>query len=101
MRWSSKDAKRLEVLEYSGGEQVWQSLQVGFEPAFKTITGGIFEFGFTDAMLQMWASFITELCGGKVKRFAGCVTPEEVAASHRLFTAAMESQGRGAVVRVE
>ncbi len=100
-RWASTNPRLLEVLAFSGGEQAWQQIQTGYEPAFKTITGGIFEFGFTDSILQMWASFVQELAQGKpIKRFAGCVTPQEAAMSHRLFTAALLSQRQQAVVNV-
>ena len=93
VRYSTRDPKRLEWLEYSGGEQVWGEVQTGHETAFKTITGPIFEFGFPDAILQMWAAFLHELVHGQpLKRFAGSVTLEEVALSHRLFTAALTSQ---------
>lgn len=93
LRYSTRDPKRLDVLEYSGGEQAWGHVQTGHETAFKTITGPIFEFGFPDSILQMWAAFLYELVRGRpLKRFAGCVTPEEVALSHRLFTAALRSQ---------
>lgn len=92
-RFSTKNPKRLEVLEYAGGEQIWQQIDMGHETAFKSITGGIFEFGFSDAILQMWAAFLYEMTEGKpLRRFAGCVTPEETALSHRLFAAALESQ---------
>ena len=92
-RYSTRDPKRLELLDYSGGEQVWGQAETGHETAFKTITGAIFEFGFPDSILQMWAAFLHELAHGlPLKRFAGCVTPEEVALSHRLFTAALVSQ---------
>jgi len=93
VRWSSVHADILEILEYSGGEQAWRQIQTGHETAFKTITGEIFQFGFTDSILQMWAAFLHELAHGKpIKHFAGCVTPDEAALSHRLFTAALESQ---------
>ena len=76
-----------------GGEQNWEQIQTGYEPAFKAITGPIFEFGFSDSILQMWAAFLYELVRGQpLKQFAGCVKPEETALSHRLFTAALESQ---------
>lgn len=101
-RFSTKSPKRLEILEYHGGEQLWQQIDTGYEPAFKTITGGIFEFGFTDAILQMWAAFIYELTKGKsLQKFAGCVTPEEAVLSHKLFTAALESQMEQSVVAIE
>lgn len=98
-RFSTKNPKRLERLEYSGGDQVWGQVDVGQETAFATITGGIFEFGFSDAILQMWAAFVHELQHGRPQaRFAGCATPEETALSHRLFTAALESHRAASVV---
>jgi predicted dehydrogenase len=100
-RWSTANPKIVEVLNYTGGEQIWQHVQTGYDPAFKTITGPIFEFGFTDAMLQMWAAFVYELSEGKpLKRFAQCATPEETALSHHLFTAALESQKNSSTVRL-
>lgn len=99
-RFSTRDPKRLEWLEYTGGEPVWQFRQTGHETAYKTITGVNFEFGFSDAILQMWAAFFHELVHGQSpNRFAGCVTLEEVALSHHLFTAALVSQ-RTATVQI-
>jgi predicted dehydrogenase len=100
-RWSSKNPRRLEVLEYTGGEQAWRQIDMGWEAAFKGITGCIFEFGFTDSILQMWAAFVYELAEGKPKsRFASCVRPEETAMSHRLFTAALKSWKNESVEKV-
>ena len=85
-----------------GADQVWGQIQTGHETAHKTITGGIFQFGFTDSILQMWAAFLHELHHGEpIRRFAGCATPEEAALSHRLFTAALSSQKESRVVKVE
>jgi predicted dehydrogenase len=99
VRFSTRNPKRLELLEYRGGEQVWGQMEVGYEGAFATISGAIFEFGFSDAILQMWAAFLHELeHGSRPARFAGCATPEETAISHRLFTAALESQETGKTV---
>ncbi|OPZ28211.1 MAG: 1,5-anhydro-D-fructose reductase [Lentisphaerae bacterium ADurb.BinA184] len=102
-RWSSTNPRLLETLPYTpGGEQAWQQLQTGYEPAFKTITGPIFEFGFTDSILQMWAAFLHELAHGRPpRRFAGCVTPDEAAVSHRVFTAALASQREARTVSLE
>lgn len=101
-RFSSKNINVLEELHYVvGGEQNWETVDIGHKAAFKSITGGIFEFGFSDSILQMWAAFLYELANGKPKkRFAGCVTPAETALSHRLFTAALESQAEHRVVDV-
>jgi predicted dehydrogenase len=101
VRWTSAHADILEILDYDGGEQAWKQVQTGHETAFKTITGDIFQFGFTDSILQMWAAFLHELAHGTpLRRFAGCVTPEEAALSHRLFTAALESQKNQSTVPV-
>jgi predicted dehydrogenase len=100
-RFSTKNPKLLQVLDYRGGEQIWQQIDMGYDTAFKSITGGIFEFGFSDAILQMWAAFLQELDTGKpLSRFAGCATPEEARWSHRLFTAALESHAQSKVVAV-
>jgi predicted dehydrogenase len=102
-KFSTLNPKCLEVLEYSSNKkQTWQKISMGQEAAFKTITGGIFEFGFTDAILQMWAGFLYELKNGKaVNKFAGCVTPQETFVSHKLFTAALQSQKNASTVNIE
>jgi predicted dehydrogenase len=93
VRFSTKNPKRLELLEYRGGEQAWQQIDLGYDSAFKTVTGEIFEFGFSDSILQMMAAFFHEVAAGAPLRpAAGCVTPDEAAMSHRLFTAALKSQ---------
>ncbi len=100
-RFSTKNPKLLQVLDYNGGVQSWQHIDTGQGTAFKTISGGIFTLSFSDAMLQMWAAFLYELKHGvPLKKFAGCVTPQETALSHKLFTAALESHEKKAVVSV-
>ena len=100
-RFSTKDPKRLEVFGSKARSRCGCQTDLGYDAAFKTITGGIFEFGFGDAILQMWAAFLYEVQHGQPRgRFAGCVTPAETALSHRLFTAALESQEKGTVVGV-
>ena len=101
VRFSTKNPKLLEMLVYDGGEQVWGQMDMGMDTAFASITGGIFESGFSDAVQQMWAAYLYELHHGKpISRFGGCVTPEEAAISHRLFTAALESQRNASTVPV-
>jgi len=100
-RWSSKQANTLEVHDNTDGEQSWKMIDMGHETAFKTITGGIFEVGFPDILLQMWAAFLYEFAHGKPKTmFSGCVTPDEAAASHMLFTAALESHKSSCTVQI-
>lgn len=99
-RFSTREPKRLDYLQYNGGEQVWGQIQTGHETAYKTITGANFEFGSPDAILQMWAAYLHEFFQRKTpKLFAGCTTPEEAALSHRLFTAALLSHRNGEVVK--
>jgi len=102
-RYSSKNTNSIEILDYThGGEQAWQQVDMGHEVAFKSITGGIFEFGFSDSILQMWAAYLYELVNGKpLKPFAGCVTPEETSLSHSLFTAALDSHKNKSTVAVK
>ena len=100
-RFSTKNPKRLELLTYAGGEQAWQGIDTGYSPAFRAVSGEIFEFGFPDAMLQMTAAFLHEVAHGRPLRpSAGCVTPEETALSHRLFTAALRSHEKGTTENV-
>jgi len=100
-RFSTKNPKRLEVMQYTGGEQAWQQIDMGHETAFESITGGIFEFSFSEAILQMWAAYLYELTEGRpLRKFAGCATPEETALSHKLFTAALESQKSGTTAQI-
>ena len=89
-RFSTKEPKTVWLFE-RGKEQIWQRYDVGQSfNAFPTITGGIFESGFSDCFLQMWAAFVAEREGVLGDRF-GCVTPEEAVWSHQLFAAALES----------
>ena len=82
-----------------GKEQAWCKINVGYKPMIPTITGGIFEFGFTDAILQMWATFMQDIEGKEV--FFGCCTPEETELSHKLNTAALISYKENRVVEID
>jgi len=97
--FSTHRPKTLRTMPYStGGSQAWHELDLGYSSAYPTITGHIFEFGFSDAILQMWASFVEELAGN-TPTFS-CALPAEALSSHQLFTAALESQRTGATVGV-
>lgn len=102
-RFTTKHINSLEFMRYDGTEQYWCTLDMGHETAFPSITGGIFEFGFSDAVLQMWASFLSEIEKGEspAGTFTQCVTPGETALSHALFTAALESETNASVVDVK
>jgi predicted dehydrogenase len=91
--------KTLRVMSVADGEQVWQEVEMGSQSCFATITGGIFEFGFSDAIQQMWASYLAERAGQLGEAF-GCVSPQEAVDSHRVFAAALDSWGRSEAVRL-
>ncbi len=102
VRFSTKSPKEVEVFSRIsvpgiGTEQAWQRLDAGSQSVWPTVTGGIFETGFSDAILQMWAAFLAEREGVLGDRF-GCVTPDEAALTHRIFDAALRSQATGASV---
>ena len=95
-RFTSRDPKSFYYLLSGEKEQPWCRLDLGYTPAVPGITGGIFEFGFPDAILQMWASFLLELESGTPPVF-GCFTPEETRISHALQTAALRSNEKKSV----
>ena len=97
-RFNTKEPRTLQQFA-RGAEQEWRRTDLGFGTPFKTITGGIFEPGFPDVLMQMWAAFFAERAGSLDGRF-GCVTPQEALASHRLFAAALESQQNSSVVQL-
>jgi predicted dehydrogenase len=102
IEYSTQNPKQLKVLSYeAGGEQAWRYVDVPYESAYPTITGNIFEFGFSDSILQMWASFCEEVAYGNKSGVLQCVTPEETEASHILFTAALESHKKGETIRLK
>ncbi|MCJ7738016.1 MAG: Gfo/Idh/MocA family oxidoreductase [Anaerolineae bacterium] len=102
--FSTQFPKQLRYMPYTaGGKQEWRVIDMPYESAYKTITGGIFEFGFSDAILQMWAAYCDEFVNGLngMRQPFGCVRPEEVADSHKLFTAALESDRESSAVAVD
>ena len=95
VRFSTKNPKSVElfgIVDAPGGvrEQSWQQIDSGSQSVWPTVTGAIFEFGFSDSILQMWASFLAEWAGELGDRF-GCVTPEEAVDTHRVFAQAMRA----------
>jgi len=98
--FTTKYPRTLRTLSYEpGGPQSWQVTDLGHESAYPTTTGGIFEFGFPDAILQMWAAYLDELAhGSEMQQRLGCVTPQETMLHHRVLTAALESQKTGQTV---
>ena len=102
--FTTKRPKTLRTMRYeAGARQSWEEADLGSQSAYPSITGAIFEFGFADAIQQMWAAFLDELahgCDGMRQPFC-CVTPAEAAFTHDLFTAALRSDARRTVEPVE
>jgi len=97
--FTTKNPKEIRTLAYTpGDEQAWQCLDLPHAPPYPTITGSIFEFGFSDALLQMFAAFIDELVHGTdgMQQPFACAT-----LTHRLFTAALRSQRERSVIEIE
>ena len=98
--FTTKNPKRVASLPYTaGGEQAWHVTDVPLKSAYRMITGSIFEFGFSDTILQMFAAFCDELANGPdMQQPFYCATPEEAAQSHEIFTAALQSQRTGQTI---
>lgn len=101
--FTTKNPKQVALLPYTpGGQQAWHTVDAPYKSAYGTITGGIFEFGFSDSILQMWAAFCDELANrDRMRQTFRCATPEEAAGSHRVFTAALQSQRSGETVSID
>ncbi len=97
VEFSTRHPKTLRVLKVDQGEQTWQEVEMGSQSVFRTVTGGIFETGISDALLQMLAAFLAERAGELGDRF-GCVTPQEALVSHRVWAAALRSAQTGTAV---
>ncbi|MHB8635450.1 MAG: Gfo/Idh/MocA family protein [Fimbriimonadaceae bacterium] len=92
-KFSTKWPKTLATLPFTAGSaQAWHVEDLGHVSAYPSITGSIFEFGFSDAILQMWAAFCDEIVDrdNMVGNFR-CATPEEARLTHHVFTAALSS----------
>jgi predicted dehydrogenase len=88
--YSTAEPKTVHRFAIRDGRQTWERFEVGSQSTFATITGPIFEFGFADAILQMWAAFLAERAGALNGKFA-CATPREALDAHRIFDAALRS----------
>ena len=91
VRFSTRTPAYFERFRRSGSEQIWEQVQPGNVSVWPMVSGAIFEFGFADALLQMWASYLAERAGELGDRFS-TATVAEVVESHRVFDAAARSQ---------
>ena len=98
-KFSTKTPKTLFVFE-NGQEQSWNAIDLGHKSAFETVTGGIFEFGFPDLILQMLAAFAAERAGVLGDKF-GMATPDEAVATHQVWAAALQSYAEKRAIEIE
>ena len=96
VRFSTRTPATFQRFSTADG-QAWSELQPGNVSAWPSITGPIFEFGFTDALLQMWAAYLAERAGALGDRF-GTATPAEALDAHRVFAAALASDASKAAI---
>lgn len=94
VRFSTRQPTLLQRFAVRDGEQVWEEIQPGNVSAWPVVSGAIFEFGFGDALLQMWASYLAERAGALEGHF-GTATPAEALLAHRVFAAALRSGRAG------
>jgi predicted dehydrogenase len=94
-RYSTHEPKAFYTLETSGREQGWTRTDIGPASFLPTITGGIFESGFSDSMLQMLAAYLWEFKKDGTNPPFPTAHPEETHWSHKIMTAALESQRTG------
>jgi predicted dehydrogenase len=90
VEFSTARPKTVRRFTVRDGRQVWEGMETGSQSVFPTVTGAIFEFGFSDAVLQMWAAFLAERAGLLGDGFP-CANAEEALEAHRLFEAALRS----------
>ncbi len=102
-KYSTKNPKELRFMPYSPGEeQFWRVVDVPAESAYPTTSGSITEFNMSDALFQMLAAFCDELLHGEdMRQPFHCMTPEEGAEVHAIFTGALESQATGRTIRLK
>ncbi len=98
--FSTAEPKTVWRFTIDDGRQVWERIETGSQSVFRTVTGGIFEFGFADAIQQMWAAYLAERAGALGDRF-GCVTPAQALLAHRILDAALRSHRSGAAEAVD
>jgi predicted dehydrogenase len=102
-RFSTKQPRTFWSLDYTpGGDQSWAATDIGYDTCYRAITGEIFEFGFSDSILQMLAAFCDQVVHGDdmVGKFP-CVTLEETRLQHAVLTAAVRSESARQAVEVD
>jgi predicted dehydrogenase len=100
IRYSTSDTNAVYYCA-KGKEQGWTRVGIGYKPSIPTVTGGIFEFGFPDALQQMLGNFMYEFRDDDKKPPFSLVTPEETRMSHKVLSAALESFKSGKRIKLQ
>lgn len=102
--FSTRYPKSLYTMHYQpGAPQVWSEESLGYKSAYPAISGAVFEFGFPDTILQMWAAFCDELVNGRsgMQQPFYCATPQETFQHHQILTAALDSYKMQQVIQID
>lgn len=94
VKFTTHDPRALYSLENAGSEQGWTRTDIGSQSFIPTVSGSIFEFGFSDSILQMVGAFMEEFKQQTDHPFLTAL-PEETNMSHRIMTVALESYKTG------
>ncbi len=100
-RFSTHDPRSFFHLETTGREQGWTRVDIGADFWTPSITGGIFETGFSDAFQQMIAAYLSEFASAGAPHPFRCGSPEETGMSHTILTAACESDRTGKRIDID
>lgn len=95
VKFSTSEPRTFYELETSGKEQGWTRTDIGADYWVPSITGGIFETGFSDALQQMLVAYLAEFAEDGSTHPFRCGSLEETRMSHRILTAALESDKSG------
>ncbi len=99
-KFTTHDPRAFYYLETSGKEQGWTRIDTGSQSYIPSITGSIFEFGFSDAFQQMIGAYVHEFRAGGSNHPFKNVLPEETVLSHKVLTAALESYKTGRRIEI-
>ncbi len=100
-RYSTHEPKAFYTLETRGREQGWTRTDIGPDSFIPSITGNIFESGFSDSMLQMLGAFMWEFKKDGTTHPFPTAHPEETHWSHLIMTAAIESNRSGTKIIIQ
>jgi predicted dehydrogenase len=100
-KFSTKDPRSFYSLEVLSKEQGWTRTDIGARSVIPSITGDIFEFGFSDAFQQMVGAFMKEFTEQPENHSFRTGFPEETYFSHILMTGALKSHKSGKKISLE